>query len=76
VVTIIAMMVFWWVTEFGMSTYIFLLYMIIVVAVALSRIVLKKHYPTDVLFGVIYGVVGVFTIIYGPVLLLSVFRIF
>jgi membrane-associated phospholipid phosphatase len=59
-VTVVAMMVFVGVVDFGFSAYIFLVYMIIVVAVALSRIELKKHYPVDVLFGVIYGVVGVF----------------
>jgi membrane-associated phospholipid phosphatase len=63
--TIVAMVVFRGTIEFGFSQYIFLLYMIIVVAVALSRIALKKHYPTDVFFGMIYAVVGVFMVLYG-----------
>jgi membrane-associated phospholipid phosphatase len=71
VVTIIAMMIFRGVTEFGFPPYVFLLYMVIVVAVALSRVALKKHYPTDVLFGVLYGVAGVYIIIYGAVLALT-----
>jgi membrane-associated phospholipid phosphatase len=66
--TIVTMVVFRGTMEFGFSQYIFLLYMIIVVAVALSRIALKKHYPTDVFFGMIYGVVGVFIVLYGGVL--------
>ena len=76
-VTIVAMVVFQGVITFGFSAYIFLLYMVVVMAVALSRIALKKHYPTDVFFGIIYGVVGVFVVIYGSVFLLSAFfRIF
>jgi membrane-associated phospholipid phosphatase len=68
--TIVAMVVFRGTIEFGFSQYIFLLYMIIAMAVALSRIALKKHYPTDVFFGMIYGVVGVFMVLYGGIALL------
>ncbi|MDR0860083.1 MAG: phosphatase PAP2 family protein [Candidatus Peribacteria bacterium] len=64
VVTVIAMVVFRGTVELGFSQYIFLAYMIVVVAVALSRIALKKHYPTDVFFGVIYGVAGTFISIF------------
>jgi membrane-associated phospholipid phosphatase len=64
VVTIIAMVVFRGTVDLGFSQYIFLAYMIVVVAVALSRIALQKHYPTDVFFGVIYGVAGTFISIF------------
>jgi membrane-associated phospholipid phosphatase len=72
VVTVISMVVFRGTVELGFSYYIFLLYMIVVVAIALSRIALKKHYPTDVFFGVIYGVVGTFLSIYVAVALAMV----
>ena len=72
VVTVIAMVVFWGTVELGFPQYIFLAYMIVVVAIALSRVALKKHYPTDVLFGVLYGVAGTFISIYGGSFLLAI----
>ncbi|MDR2415180.1 MAG: phosphatase PAP2 family protein [Candidatus Peribacteria bacterium] len=73
VATVITMVVFRGTIELGFSQYVFLVYMIVVVAIALSRIALQKHYPTDVLFGVIYGVVGTFLSIYGGIILLVAF---
>jgi membrane-associated phospholipid phosphatase len=76
-VTIVAMVVFRGTVELGFSQYIFLVYMVVIVAVALSRIELKKHYPADVFFGVIYGIVGTFLSIFGSTVILArIFKIF
>ncbi|MDR0650656.1 MAG: phosphatase PAP2 family protein [Candidatus Peribacteria bacterium] len=72
VATVIAMVVFRGTVELGFPQHVFLIYMIVVVAIALSRIALKKHYPTDVFFGVIYGVVGTFISIYGGMVVLAI----
>jgi membrane-associated phospholipid phosphatase len=64
VVTISAMTVFWGVIYFEFPQYLFLIYIFIAFSVALSRIELKKHYPTDVLFGFVYAVVASFITLY------------
>jgi undecaprenyl-diphosphatase len=71
IVTITSMTVFWGVVFLGFPHYLFLVYIMIALAVGLSRIELKKHYPTDVLFGAMYGVLASCITLYGILPLVS-----
>lgn len=56
-VVVVASVVYMWEVIEQFPFRCVMIYSLIALAVGLSRIELKKHYPTDVLFGAIYAII-------------------